>query len=759
MFLNPLGWDKYNNKMNINNKSKERNMKKTTLNYAITALACACSFSAFSAENNEIKIQKYKESSTFSSGNIGKISAKPTVKDMKAILSKHSELSFSGNENFDVQRQWVDALGTSHMQLKQSLNGLPVYGTSITIHSTNNNTGLVKANTENKVYAISGIVAKSKPVFNKKSAQTSSASSVEQVKALAENIGTVISEPEKVYIYLPLTDETKLSWKVEVEWSNGGEDFGHDFVFYDVNSLEILTRHAQIHSAKSWKTHTLQNQDQSAAPGQLLCTNNQNCGDASAQRAHDGAAKVYDYYKSRFNRDSINNSGLTMVSSVHLGNNVANAYWTGSQMMYGDGDGQVLDDLTLSFDVIGHELTHGVTQYTAGLIYANASGALNEAWSDIMGVAAKAYRDGTTTADWLLAEESYTPGTSGDAMRYMKNPTQDNYSKDWWPERIAYVSNPNNSNDNGGVHGNSGIANLAFALLTDGGTHPRGKSSAQVPGLGLLKSEQIFYRALTTYMNQNTNFAGARTATAQAAKDLYGETEETAVETAWCAVGVGTCPTSGGGTSSALVNGVAVTNISGAEKAEMFYTLEVPSGATDLVFTTSGGSGDADLYVSYGSQPTLSTYDCNSTTATSSESCTISNVQAGTYHVMVQAWNQVSGVSLTGSYTEDTSGGLTPINTGVDNVSVSASQWTRYTYNLAAGYSDLNISIAGGSGDADLYVNFGSQSTSTNFDCRPWKDGNTESCSFTNPAAGTWYIDVYGYSAASGVTLTLTANP
>jgi len=733
-------------------------MKAATLNYMAAAIVCATTFNAFSADDNVIKTEKFKNSSVFSSGKIGEISPSSTSIEIKSILSKHGNVALGKNEGFDVQRQWTDTLGTSHTQLKQTINGLPVFGTSVTIHSSAANKGLVRTKSSNAVYAISGIIAKASFIKERGVTKNSAKNDVEQVKSLAAKIGSVVGEPQKVYVYLPLNDETKLSWKVEVKWDNGGEDFGHDFVFYDVSSFNILTRHAQIHSAKSWKTHTLQNQSQSSAPGQLLCTNNQSCGDASAQRAHDGAAKVYDFYKSRFNRDSINGSGLTMVSSVHLGNNVANAYWTGSQMLYGDGDGQQLDDLTLSFDVIGHELTHGVTQYTAGLVYANASGALNEAWSDIMGVAAKAYRDGTTTADWLLAEESYTPGISGDAMRYMKNPTQDNYSKDWWPERISYVSNPNNSNDQGGVHGNSGIANLAFALLTDGGSHPRGKSPAQVPGLGLLKAEQIFYRALTTYMNQNTNFAAARTATAQAAQDLYGAGEKTAVETAWCAVGVGACPSTGGG-SLALENGVAKTGVSGSAKAELFYTLEVPSGATDLTFTTSGGSGDADLFVRFANQPTLTTYDCKSTTATSNETCSITNVQAGTYHVMVQAWDQISGVSLTGSFNTSTGGGLPVINTGAENVSVSANQWTRYTYNLAAGYSDMSISLSGGTGDADLYINYGSQSSSSIFNCRSWKDGNSESCNFTNPNAGTWYIDVFGYTNASGISLTLTANP
>ena len=308
------------------------------------------------------------------------------------------------------------------------------------------------------------------------------------------------------------------------------------------------------------------------------------------------------------------------------------------------------------------------------------------------------------------------------------------------------------------MHGNSGIANLAYVLLVDGGTHPRNKSTAVVPSIGMAKAEKIFYRALVTYMNQNTDFAGARTATAQAAQDLYGTTEKTAVETAWCAVGVGTCPDSGTEpTDNVLSNGVAETNLSASTNADIVYTMDVPAGATDINFAMSGGSGDADMYVKFGSAPTDSTWDCRPYVGGNAESCTGTST-GGTYYVRVKAYSAFSGLSLTGSFTE-ASAGNPPINGSESNVAVSRGQWKRYTQVLPAGYTDLTISISGGSGDADLYIRRGAQSTSSAWDCRPYKNGNNESCSFTNPAAGTWHIDIYGYSAASGMTLTLTATP
>ncbi|WP_199886187.1 M28 family metallopeptidase [Pseudoalteromonas sp. T1lg23B] len=206
-----------------------------------------------------------------------------------------------------------------------------------------------------------------------------------------------------------------------------------------------------------------------------------------------------------------------------------------------------------------------------------------------------------------------------------------------------------------------------------------------------------------------------------------------------------------------LENGVAVTGISGAAKAQVFYTLEVPANSSNLKFVTAGGTGDADLYVKYGSQPTLNSYDCKSTTSSSNEVCNIGNIQVGTYHVMVEAWNQISGVSLTGSY-QTNGDGPTPINRQETNLSVDRNSWLRFEQALVDGYTNLTVNISGGSGDADLYVKHNGQVSDNVYDCRPYKNGNSESCSFDAPASGTWYIGLKGYSASSGVTLTITAQ-
>jgi len=222
-----------------------------------------------------------------------------------------------------------------------------------------------------------------------------------------------------------------------------------------------------------------------------------------------------------------------------------------------------------------------------------------------------------------------------------------------------------------------------------------------------------------------------------------------------------TCGTTTPPTDNVLENGVTVSGISGAAKEQIFYTLAVPSGATGLGFVTTGSSGDADLYVKFGSNPSLTDYDCKSTSSSSNESCDIASAQTGTYHVMVEAWNAIDGATLTGSFTEDggtNPGDPTPIDNTFSDISVGSGAWAHYTQVLVDGYSTLTVTISGGSGDADLYVTHGSASTTSNYDCRPYKYGNDEVCTVTSPTAGTWYVDIRGYNASSGVTLNIKAD-
>lgn len=420
---------------------------------------------------------------------------------------------------------------------------------------------------------------------------------------------------------------------------------------------------------------------------------------------------------------------------VHYSSNYENAFWDGSAMTFGDGANTFYP--LVSLDVSAHEVSHGFTEQNSGLVYRYKSGGLNEAFSDMAGEAAEFYMKGSN--DWLVGQDIFK---GSGALRYMNDPTQDGRS-------IDHQSNYTSSMD---VHHTSGVFNKAFYNL------------ATTAGWDTKKAFIVMAKANQMYWTANTDWDTAGNGVMDAACDLGYEPGD--VQAALAAVGVNSNLSSGSscdtnpppppGGDEELTNGQPRAGISGAAKEQMFFTLDVPADATSLNFTTSGGSGDADLYVKYGSRPTLNTYDCNSTTSTSNESCDINNIQAGKYYVMVEAWNQISGVTLTGTYSS--TGGTQPIDRTESNISVASGSWARFTQDLNASYSNLEVSISGGSGDADLYVNFGSQSTTSSYQCRPYKNGNNETCTIANPQQGTWYIDLRGYSAASGVTLNIKAN-
>ncbi|KJY96656.1 S8 family peptidase [Pseudoalteromonas ruthenica] len=220
--------------------------------------------------------------------------------------------------------------------------------------------------------------------------------------------------------------------------------------------------------------------------------------------------------------------------------------------------------------------------------------------------------------------------------------------------------------------------------------------------------------------------------------------------------GTTTPPPSG---DNELTPGQAETGLSGAQGSETTFTMTVPSGASNVTFTTSGGSGDLDMYVKAGSAPTTSSYDCRPYESGNNEVCSIDNPAAGTYYVMLRGYSSYNNASLLGELT--TSGGSTGEGGGgsVTDISASSGQWKHYTLEVPAGMSTLDIDMSGGTGDGDLFVRFGSQPTSSSYDCRPYKSGNNESCSFSNPQAGTWHISINAYQTFSGVTLNAQYNP
>jgi serine protease len=200
-----------------------------------------------------------------------------------------------------------------------------------------------------------------------------------------------------------------------------------------------------------------------------------------------------------------------------------------------------------------------------------------------------------------------------------------------------------------------------------------------------------------------------------------------------------------------LQNGVPVTGVSGAQGSEKVWRLEVPAGQTSLTFTINGGNGDADLYVSAGSAPTQQSYQCRPYKAGNSETCTFSPPAPGTYYVMLHGYEAYSGVTLTGTYGATQGGDPYLTNgagVGVQGAANSVGYWRIAT---PAGKT-LTVKISGGTGDADLYTRFGTRPTTSSYLCRPYVNGNNETCT-AQTQAGDYYVMVRGYTQFSGVTL------
>ncbi len=256
--------------------------------------------------------------------------------------------------------------------------------------------------------------------------------------------------------------------------------------------------------------------------------------DVEVMNAYDNAGVVRAYFKQELNRNSIDNRGLDLVLNVHYGVKFNNAFWDGDEMTFGDGDGVIFSGFARSLDVVAHELAHGVTQFTSGLIYQNESGALNEHFSDVFGTAITQWSngEGPADADWLIGDEIMGPDLYGEALRSMRHPgtAYDNPILGKDPQPAHYKDRYTGTGDNGGVHINSGIPNRAFYLTAT--------------GLGdTLVAARIWYHALH-FLKPKATFAQAAVQVAESARILVkagvvhkGATQ--IVRGAWRAVGVG----------------------------------------------------------------------------------------------------------------------------------------------------------------------------------------------------------------------------
>ena len=255
--------------------------------------------------------------------------------------------------------------------------------------------------------------------------------------------------------------------------------------------------------------------------------------DAAVNEAYAGSGAHYDFFMKVYKRRSLDDKDFPLDSTVHYGRNYDNAFWNGSQMVYGDGDGDLFQRFTKSLDVIGHELTHGVVQFEANLSYEGEPGALNESFADVFGSLVKQWkkRQKADEADWLIGEGLFTSKVRGRALRSMKAPgtayDDSVLGKDPQPEHMKnYV---HTEEDNGGVHLNSGIPNKAFY-----------EAAIRLGGYAWEKAGLIWYAALKDRLKPHSNFRDAAALTFSAAGELFGKAgkEQRAVKESWKAVGI-----------------------------------------------------------------------------------------------------------------------------------------------------------------------------------------------------------------------------
>ena len=485
-------------------------------------------------------------------------------------------------ETVRLSRVWVDGRGTGHTRWRQMQDGLPVWGAEGILHVRGT-----------KVYDVTngfvaGMNANTSPGIDAASARAIALSA-----AGCPNCTTEVASSDLWVARMAGAD--RLVYRVVVVVQGRTQAPEQLVLFVDAHTAEIVEQYDNLHTGTGLSlyrgnltiptlnvggsrfmedttrrvgTFDFRNGTASAA----RATDADDIWNAANQRAavdaHSASIAVMDYLRLVHARTGIdgrggpgvvasaNNVATLQVSGVHYGVNYNNAFWDGQKIILGDGDGTTFGPL-VALDIIAHEWIHGLTQYTANLTYNGESGALNESFSDVFGAMVERQVNGETANTWKIGEDAFTPAGPGDALRYLNNPRQGanlGYTANDQPDH--YLDRYTGTQDNGGVHVNSGIANYAFYLTAKGGTHRRGGSAT---GIGADAAARIWYRALTTYMTSSSNFSVARTATMNAARDLFGlqSTSQIAVQRAWCLVGVGQCPV-----TELLTNGGFETTVS-----------------------------------------------------------------------------------------------------------------------------------------------------------------------------------------------------
>ncbi len=424
--------------------------------------------------------------------------------------------------------------------------------------------------------------------------------------------------------------------------------------------------------------------------------------DQAASDAHWGAEMTYDYYKLVHNRNSIDGAGFKLKSYVHYSTGLVNAFWNGAEMSYGDGNGSSYTIMT-ALDICGHEITHGLTAYTAGLSGGNEPGALNEGFSDIFGTTIEWYAR-PTQKDWLMGADVMP---SGQGLRDMSNPKnlgQPNcYLGTYWDAV------------NQEVHNNDGPAIYWYYLLCQGGSGTNDIGNAyNVTGQTMAKARLIAFRGLTVYFTGSTTYANARTFTEQAATDIYGScsNELGATSAAWYAVGVGPLPTGGAPLAS-------------------FSTGPLGGCTMPVTVNFANSSSGAQSYAwNFGDGGT-------STTASPSHTYTL----AGTYTVTLVATGCGGGQTNTLSQviTIGPIGSALPLMEGFEGLSNIPAGWSLYNPDADAAWQVLNTVAKTGTN----CIGFNNCSGDGNTDMTGRIDRvDTKAYSFVNVASATMTFDV-----------------
>jgi len=463
----------------------------------------------------------------------------------------------NAEQNFKTMKVKTDEFGYTHVKMQQMVDGMPVFGNEYIVHFDN----------EKNVYTTNGTFDSKAKNYKVKGDFIKANEAIEiAMNEVGYTKGAEVNQEDvqaaELYLY-QVSGEYVPVYVVTANWLHE-DSFGNWIVFVDAAEGTIVNKIDNIQTGKpsapipttgtdvtgtgtgvlgdtktinlllSNSVYYLYDRTRAAGgiltydtaystrlPGTLM-TDADGIWNTDYQKpavdAQYYVGKAYDYYYDCLGRDSLNDAGMALKATVHYSSNYVNAFWNGTQVVFGDGDGVNSLALAGGFDIIAHELTHGVTSYEANLVYQDQSGSLNEAMSDIMATAAEYYVQ-PTKFDWLVGEDVWTPAISGDALRSLADPTI--YGDPAHMDDYLYTTA-----DNGGVHTNCSIINHAAYLIGS--------------NIGADKMGEIFYRALTTYMTSSTNFAGARTTCLQAATDLYGagSTEYNTVANAFTAVGI-----------------------------------------------------------------------------------------------------------------------------------------------------------------------------------------------------------------------------